>query len=144
MFFSGPVGDRQRIARSAKTAAAVVSLAAALWIPGGVWAKVSLPESVTERPAVALAQLPVEAQHTHRLIHSGGPFPYRKDGSVFGNRERLLPTHARGYYREYTVPTPGARDRGGRRIICGGARVKAPDACFYSGDHYASFGRIVP
>jgi ribonuclease T1 len=138
------VGDRQRVAWSAKTAAIAVSLAAALWAPGVVWARQAHPESVTAQSVVALAQLPAEAQKTHRLIHSGGPFPYGKDGSVFANRERLLPAHARGYYREYTVPTPGAHDRGARRMICGGLRLTAPAACFYSGDHYASFGRIVP
>lgn len=121
-----------------------VSLAAALWMPAGAGARAPLPDPVAERPVVALAQLPAEARQTHRLIHSGGPFPYRKDGSVFGNREHLLPSHARGFYREYTVPTPGAHDRGARRIICGGLRLTAPEACFYSGDHYASFGRIVP
>jgi ribonuclease T1 len=64
--------------------------------------------------------LPPEARHTHRLILKGGPFPYDKDGTVFGNRERLLPRKARGYYREYTVKTPGARNRGAKRIVCGG------------------------
>ncbi len=77
------------------------------------------------------------------LIHSGGPFPYRKDGIVFGNRERLLPERSRGFYREYTVPTPGARDRGARRIVCGGKQPRIPESCFYSADHYASFKRIV-
>ncbi len=140
MFFSGPWRDRQRIARSAKTAALAVSLAVVLWVPGGSDARAPQDHS----DVVALSQLPAEAQHTHRLIQSGGPFPYRKDGTVFGNRERVLPRQARGFYREYTVPTPGARDRGARRIVCGGPRVKAPEACFYSSDHYASFGRIVP
>ena len=93
---------------------------------------------------VALSQLPPEAQETNRLIRSGGPFPYDKDGSVFGNRERLLPAQARGHYREYTVKTPGSRDRGARRIVCGGRQPSAPEACFYTGDHYASFARIVP
>lgn len=98
--------------------------------------------------AVAVAEisrsaLPVEAQSTERLILAGGPFPYSKDGTVFGNRERLLPRQARGYYREYTVPTPRSRDRGARRIVCGGQQVRAPDACFYTDDHYASFKRIV-
>jgi len=92
---------------------------------------------------VALAALPAEAQHTERLIRSGGPFPYAKDGTVFGNRERLLPSHPRGYYREYTVPTPGSRDRGARRIVCGGMQPREPEACFYTEDHYASFRRIV-
>ncbi len=91
---------------------------------------------------VALTTLPPEAQSTHRLILSGGPFPYDKDGSVFGNRERLLPGMARGYYREYTVKTPGARNRGARRIVCGGKPPTQPDACYYTADHYASFRRI--
>ena len=94
-------------------------------------------------PTVALAELPAPAQHTYKRVFSGGPFPYQKDGSVFGNRERLLPSQARGYYREYTVQTPGAPNRGARRIVCGGARVTAPDACYYTADHYASFSRIV-
>ena len=88
---------------------------------------------------VALSALPVEAQQTRRLIDAGGPFPYQKDGVVFGNRERLLPSHERGFYREYTVPTPGSRDRGARRIVCGGMQVTAPEACYYTADHYVSF-----
>ncbi len=91
---------------------------------------------------VALAALPPEARTTHRLILSGGPFPYRKDGSVFGNRERLLPRAERGFYREYTVRTPGSPDRGARRIVCGGKQPTAPEACFYTADHYASFKLI--
>jgi ribonuclease T1 len=91
---------------------------------------------------VALSALPVEAQKTQRLIHAGGPFPYSKDGVDFGNRERLLPRRERGFYREYTVPTPGSRDRGARRIVCGGQRPTAPDACYYTADHYASFKLI--
>jgi ribonuclease T1 len=87
--------------------------------------------------------LPPEAQQTERLIRSGGPFPYAKDGTVFGNRERLLPSRPRGQYREYTVKTPGSADRGARRIVCGGAKPTQPDACFYTQDHYASFRRIV-
>ena len=92
---------------------------------------------------VASAQLPPEAHETDRLIRSGGPFPHAKDGVVFGNRERLLPGQPRGYYREYTVRTPGARDRGARRIVCGGRQPAQPDACYYTEDHYASFRRIV-
>jgi ribonuclease T1 len=90
------------------------------------------------------AELPAEARQTAQLIRSGGPFPYSKDGSVFGNREALLPRQARGHYREYTVPTPGERDRGARRIVCGGRQPRNPEACFYSDDHYASFRRIAP
>jgi ribonuclease T1 len=92
---------------------------------------------------VTLASLSAEAQQTDAQIRSGGPFAYSKDGSVFGNREKLLPANARGYYREYTVTTPGARDRGARRIVCGGSQPAKPDACYYTGDHYASFARIV-
>jgi len=91
---------------------------------------------------VELASLPAEARQTEQLIRNGGPFPYAKDGSVFGNRERQLPPQARGYYREYTVKTPGSRDRGARRIVCGGRAAAAPDACYYTADHYASFKRI--
>ena len=91
---------------------------------------------------VPLSALPAEARATHRLILAGGPFPYDKDGSVFGNRERLLPRAQRGFYREYTVPTPRSRDRGARRIVCGGHRPTAPEACFYTAGHYASFKLI--
>jgi ribonuclease T1 len=93
---------------------------------------------------VALAELPAEAQTVHAAIRSGGPFGYAKDGSVFGNRERYLPVQTKGYYREYTVSTPGARDRGARRIVCGGTVPVAPATCYYSTDHYASFKRITP
>jgi ribonuclease T1 len=91
---------------------------------------------------VALAQLPPEAVKTLNLIAAGGPYPYEKDGVVFGNRERLLPSHRRGYYHEYTVPTPGARNRGARRIVCGGP-PRRTDNCYYSDDHYTSFNRII-
>lgn len=94
--------------------------------------------------SVALACLPPEAQATYRLIHAGGPFPFQKDGVVFGNRERHLPPKARGYYREYTVTTPGASDRGARRIVCGGTPPTSPQGCYYTADHYASFSRITP
>ena len=93
---------------------------------------------------VPLSQLPAEAQAVHRQIHAGGPFAYRKDGIVFGNRERKLPREPRGYYREYTVATPGSRDRGARRIVCGGREATAPNACYYTADHYNSFNRITP
>ncbi|HEV3424609.1 MAG TPA: ribonuclease [Paraburkholderia sp.] len=91
---------------------------------------------------IAVAQLPREAVSTLNLIAAGGPYPYEKDGIVFGNRERLLPPHRRGYYHEYTVPTPRAHDRGARRIVCGGP-LQRTDNCYYSDDHYTSFNRIV-
>jgi ribonuclease T1 len=92
---------------------------------------------------VTLSSLPREAQQTWQLIHTGGPFPYAKDGVVFANREKRLEREPRGYYHEYTVPTPGARNRGARRIICGGEHLTEPVACFYTEDHYNSFHRIV-
>lgn len=92
---------------------------------------------------VSRADLPRQGIETYALIFQGGPFPYDKDGSVFGNRERILPSKTRGYYREYTVKTPASRNRGTRRIICGGPATQ-PDACYYTADHYASFRKIVP
>ena len=92
-----------------------------------------------ELPRVALAQLPPEATHTVDLIRSGGPFPYDRDGVVFENREGLLPGESSGYYHEYTVPTPGAGDRGARRIIEGSG-----GELYWTDDHYRTFERISP
>lgn len=92
---------------------------------------------------VAVAQLPPQGRSMLTLIYLGGPFRHEKDGVVFGNRERILPASQRGFYREYTVRTPGERSRGARRIVCGGFKPAAPDACYYTDDHYASFRRIV-
>jgi ribonuclease T1 len=92
---------------------------------------------------MALADLPREGRTTYARILQGGPFTSDKDGSSFGNRERMLPRQPRGYYREYTVRTPGSRDRGARRIVCGGQQPRQPDACYYTSDHYSSFKRIV-
>jgi ribonuclease T1 len=117
-----------------------MAVAALGWSMGAVAAR-DLPANAI--PTVALASLPVQAQRTHQLILSGGPFPYAKDGTVFGNRERLLPAHARGHYREYTVRTPGARNRGARRLVCGGDVPTRPQACYYTEDHYASFRKVL-
>jgi ribonuclease T1 len=87
---------------------------------------------------ISLSKLPLEAQQTIRLVKAGGPFPYHRDGAVFGNREGLLPKRERGYYREYTVRTPGARDRGPRRIVAGRG-----GEYYYTDDHYRSFRRII-
>ena len=123
-----------------KWGVAGLALAAALsW--GVVQARMPAPTSSAE--VIALAELPLQGVQVYRRIHQGGPFVSEKDGSVFGNRERLLPIKKRGYYLEYTVPTPGARNRGVRRIVCGG-QPKLPDACYYTADHYESFRRIVP
>ncbi|MGW2460410.1 ribonuclease domain-containing protein [Streptomyces sp. NPDC001761] len=84
------------------------------------------------------SRLPAEARRTLALIDQGGPFPYAKDGTVFGNFERRLPEHRRGYYHEYTVPTPGSPDRGARRIVTGQG-----GEYYYSGDHYESFRAVL-
>lgn len=87
---------------------------------------------------VSAAELPKEGRQTITLIKKGGPYPYRKDGAVFGNFEKILPRHERGYYREFTVPTPRARDRGARRIIAGKA-----GEFYYTDDHYSTFRRVL-
>lgn len=90
-------------------------------------------------PTIALSRLPREARETIRLIQQGGPFPYDKDGATFQNREGLLPRRPSGYYREYTVITPGSYDRGARRIVAGrGGEL------YYTADHYDSFKRVIP
>ena len=86
---------------------------------------------------VAIVELPPEAHETLQQIKQGGPFSFSRDGVVFGNYEHRLPQQQRGYYHEYTVKTPGARNRGARRIVCG----PLPE-CYYSGDHYRTFQRI--
>jgi ribonuclease T1 len=115
-------------------------LLVAAWGPNLVQARE--PMAVSSAVSVSLAELPRQGVETYHLIRQGGPFPHEKDGVVFGNRERLLPAQKRGYYREYTVATPGGRNRGTQRIVCGGA-PKTPDACYYTADHYASFRLIV-
>src|SRR5574343_15237 len=87
---------------------------------------------------IAVAELPREARQTLALIKEGGPFPYERDGIVFGNFEKRLPLHPRGYYREYTVKTPWRRDRGPRRIVAGQG-----GEYYYSEDHYRTFRRIM-
>ncbi|MEU5219350.1 ribonuclease domain-containing protein [Streptomyces sp. NPDC020807] len=89
-------------------------------------------------PTVRAADLPAEARKTLDLIARGGPFPYAKDGTVFSNFERVLPREKRGYYHEYTVKTPGSRDRGARRIVTGGEGER-----YYTDDHYESFREVV-
>jgi len=96
-------------------------------------------------PDVPAAELPQEARNTLALIKQGGPFRYRRDATVFRNFEQRLPVKSRGYYREYTVPTPGARDRGARRIVAGAGAdgdARTSGEYYYTDDHYASFRRI--
>jgi ribonuclease T1 len=96
------------------------------------WASLAFAEEIR------VAQLPIEARATLELIKAGGPFPYAQDGRAFGNRERQLPRQEPGYYREYTVRTPGVRDRGARRIVAGGGGEH-----YYTDDHYRTFKRIL-
>ncbi len=114
--------------------------AAGLLAVGGVCAREQAPAPV----GVSLAQLPAEVRSVELSIHSGGPFAFPKDGIVFANREGLLPAERRGFYREYTVAAAKSRSRGARRIVCGGLQPRAPAACYYTADHYASFRRITP
>lgn len=122
----------------------LVALLVGLFVLSGVVQADRDPSRALGR--VARVDLPAEAQHTLSLIRGGGPFPYRRNDDVtFGNFERLLPSQPRGYYREYTVPTPGSRNRGPRRIVAG--RGKSGDFSrsgeyYYTDDHYRSFRRI--
>ncbi|MFK0294167.1 ribonuclease domain-containing protein [Streptomyces sp. NPDC090442] len=102
--------------------------------PGGT----AVPPWAKGHPTVPAKSLPAEAQHTLKLIDAGGPFPYPKDGTVFGNYEKQLPKEPRGYYHEYTVDTPGARNRGARRLITG-----KQHEFFYTDDHYKSFKAVL-
>lgn len=105
----------------------------------------AVPASKATQPDMAsirVSELPRQGQIVYQMILDGGPFPFDKDGDVFGNRERQLPKYPRGYYREYTVAPAHARNRGAKRIVCGGA-PRTPDVCYYTQDHYNSFRRIV-
>lgn len=117
---------------------------AALALAAGLAA--AAPFSAALAADTMLSDLPKEGRTTHALILKGGPYPYPKDGVTFGNFENNLPRQKRGYYREFTVPTPGAKNRGARRIVCGAEsrdwNKNAPAACWYTGDHYQSFQKI--
>ena len=107
------------------------AVALALAVAAGVFAFSAIGD-------IKAAALPAEARETIALIRKGGPFPYPRDGISFGNREKILPPHERGWYREFTVKTPGARDRGARRIVS-----SRDGTLYYSDDHYRSFKRVV-
>ena len=113
--------------------------------PGLVYAKSNPLNQFSTGQATTIVQsdMPAQGRDMLQLVYRGGPFRYDKDGTVFGNREKILPIQSRGYYREYTVKTPSERNRGAKRIICGGTQPTAPDACYYTDDHYASFRKIV-
>ncbi len=130
-----------KLASAAVLAVALTAAVGTLVVQARSPAQQPLPGSAVA--SVSFTGLPVQGREVLEQILQGGPFRYEKDGTVFGNRERLLPGQKRGYYREYTVPTPGLRHRGARRIVCGGAKPQAPDACYYTEDHYSSFRLIV-
>jgi ribonuclease T1 len=111
----------------------LAALAACLAVAPAAMARSPVPEPAAE---IAAAALPKEARATLALVKQGGPFPYARDGTTFANREGRLPKRPRGYYREYTVKTPGERTRGARRIVAGGGEY------WYTDDHYATFRRI--
>ena len=118
----------------------LVAFCALLALAGAVSARGPVPVG-----DVPVAVLPAEARATLALVKAGGPFPHAKDGSVFGNREKMLPRRQRGYYREYTVQTPGARNRGARRLVAGAGAsgdVRTSGEYYYTDDHYNSFRRI--
>ena len=106
-----------------------------MWIALGVAAQAFAFFATGDIRALSL---PPEARDTIVLIRKGGPFPYQRDGATFGNREKILPPRERGWYREYTVKTPGARDRGARRIVAG-----RDGTLYYTDDHYRSFKRVL-
>ena len=114
-----------------------IALALSLWLPAQVQAVPAADSGQNGLPAITLAELPAEAHDTLRAIKQGGPFAYQRYGVVFKNYERRLPKKPRGYYHEYTVKTPGARNRGARRIISGGV-----NEYYYTADHYKSFKQI--
>lgn len=145
--FTVSTQQRARIGSIAVCVVVLLVIAAfALWPGRAIEAREAPPATTKSPPTILEADLPKEAKATLALIAKGGPFPYSKDGVTFSNRERLLPKQARGYYREYTVKTPGARNRGARRIVCGGTANAnaATRECYYTDDHYASFRRIKP
>jgi ribonuclease T1 len=113
-------------------------LALGFAIAVGVGPSCSGTSSDSKAAQVQLDDLPKEAQNTLRLVKTQGSFPYKRDGVIFGNFEGRLPKKPRGYYKEYTVPTPGARDRGSRRIVAG-----QNSEYYYTNDHYQTFRRIL-
>jgi ribonuclease T1 len=105
----------------------------------------ALPACNAGSTEVSTCDLPAEGRHTLTMIRQGGPFPYRKDGSIFQNFERQLADRETGYYREYTVRTPGLNHRGARRIVAGSGAigdVRRSEEYYYTADHYRSFRRI--
>jgi ribonuclease T1 len=132
---SGPQGTTTAAPRFSTTAPAAAATSAPAAVPPSSSAgQATGVPNASGLPTIRESQLPAEGRRTLILIRRGGPYPYTRDGVTFGNFERILPRKASGYYREYTVPTPGESDRGARRIVAGQAGDK-----YYTADHYASF-----
>jgi ribonuclease T1 len=138
--FVQEAADARRTGRARTPAAALVAtlVALALVLVGCAGASSAVTSGASGLPVVAVADLPPQARDMLALVASGGPYPDRQDGAVFANREGLLPRRASGYYREYTVPTPGSPDRGARRLVVGGA-----GDVYYTADHYSSFREVL-
>lgn len=132
VFAVGGPGALEALTGSPTPAAS--SSAAPAPAPAAPGSGVPAPVNPSGLPAISESQLPAEARRTLALIRAGGPYDYRQDNGIFGNFERILPRRDSGYYREYTVPTPGESDRGARRIVTGSAGEK-----YYTQDHYDSF-----
>jgi guanyl-specific ribonuclease Sa len=128
----------RRLRRLRRPQLALIGLLAVLAIGYLVHAATGDHHGGRQGGTVALSSLPPQATQTVRLIDEGGPFPYREDGEIFNNAEHRLPAEPRGYYHEYTVPTPGSPDRGARRIITGDANREF----YYTSDHYETFHRV--
>jgi ribonuclease T1 len=131
--FVSPGGTPPAAGPQATTTAPAAAPSAPAAAPSSDGSATRVP-NVSGLPVIRESQLPAEGRRTLALIRKGGPYPYTRDGVTFGNFERILPRKASGYYREYTVPTPGESDRGARRIVAGQAGDK-----YYTADHYESF-----
>ena len=135
-----------RLARTGLARTCAAALLALAGFTGSMTVALALTTTSALSADIALADLPKEGKTTHVLILKGGPYPYPKDGVTFGNFENNLPKQERGYYKEFTVPTPGAKNRGARRIVCGAETREwsknNPAACWYTGDHYQTFQKI--
>ena len=137
-----PVTHNRKVVPLALLVVVVLMAAFAFLRPDGLGGDSGGGQDLGTDPDSGLAwvsedSLPAEAAQTLELIDAGGPFPYAKDGSTFGNREGLLPEQGHGYYAEFTVPTPGEDDRGARRIVSGDG-----GEFYWTADHYESFERI--
>jgi ribonuclease T1 len=137
-----------RVLPAEKGAMSGITVRTAAVIAGGACLLMLAPACAKNAPTHSgldtcqISALPSQAATTVKLIHHGGPFHSSRDGIVFGNFEHRLPNQARGYYHEYTVPTPGAKTRGARRVITGGKPLTNPAEFYYTGDHYETFCQI--